>query len=900
METLRRIWRWLSFGWNREARERAIEAELEFHLEEEAAERETAGLPAEEARRGARLDLGNLTLVKESTREAWGWRAIESWMQDLRYGMRTLAKNPAFTITAVVSLALGIGANIAIYSIINAVMLRTLPVKDPQELVGLGIAGKNHSPIFTNPLWEAIRDSEDAFAGVLAYSDDRFDLSEGGESRFVDGLWVSGGYFDVLGVPALRGRVLTSRDDRRGGVDGPVAVISYDFWRSEFQANPQAIGRTLRLNRQTFTIVGVTPPWMKGLNRERPYDVAIPIGCRPLLQGDANALNQRSHWWLRIAGRLKPGASLQQTQDRMRALAPEIFRTTVPADWSPEIQQRFRSLGLELSPAATGFSELRVQYRTALVALMAIVGLVLLIACVNIANLLLARAAARQRELSMRKAIGASRWRLVRQLITESVLLSALGACGGLLVALLGGKLLVQLISTTRNPVEIDLPLDFHVLGFTVAVAAVTVLVFGLAPALRATRVDVCHALKEGGRGGACGSSRFRLGKGLAAVQIAVSFVLLLAAGLFVGTLRNLLNADLGFRAEGVLLVGVNVQQAANELLKREGLFNEILGRLRSLAGVTAASSSYFTPIAGGTWNQWSQSDGYGAEPRPAVLLWMNGVSPGYFQALGTPLLSGRDFNDHDAPFEEPSVMVINESAARQFFGSRSPLGGIIRMGQAPSQRRYRVIGVVKDAKYERVDEVAPITGFVAIGQNPTPFPDRSYEVRYAGSLKALTPAVRAAMAQLSPDISLEFRSLETQVDESLQQQRVMAVLSTLFGALALVLSMVGLYGVTAYSVARRKGEIGVRMALGASTWSILWLVLRDVAVLLAVGTALGACGALAAGRLATSLLYGVKPNDPVQMFEAAAMLATAATLAACLPARRAARIDPMRVLREE
>ncbi len=900
MQTLRRVLRWLNFGWNREARERELDAELQFHLDEEAAEREAAGLLPEDARRAARLDLGNPAVVKELTREAWGWRAIESLMQDLRYGLRTLARNPALTVTAVVSLALGIGANTAMFSIINAVMLRTLPVKNPQELVALGISGKGGSPYFTNPMWEAIRDSQDAFAGTLAYSDERFDLSEGGESRFANGLWVSGGYFDALGVPALRGRVLTSRDDQRGcGSDGPVAVIGYDFWRSEFQADPSVVGRTVRLNRQTFTVVGVTPPWMKGLNRDRPYDVAIPIGCATLLRQDASALNQRSYWWLRIAGRLKPGAGAEEAQSRMRAFAPEIFRATVPPNYSLAAQQRYRSLGLELSPASTGFSETGERYRTALVALMAIVGLVLLIACVNIANLLLARAAARQRELSMRLALGASRYRLVRQLITESALLSGLGACGGLLLAILGGKLLVQLISTTSSPLEIDLSPDFRVLGFTAAVAAITALAFGLAPALRATRVDMCHALKEGGRGAVRGSSRFRLGKGLAAAQVAASFILLLAAGLFVGTLRNLLDMDLGFRAAGVLLVSVNAQQSAKEPAKRTAAYTEILDRVRKLPGVSSASSSFLTPLARGAWNQRSGPDGDAAEPQPEVLLWMNGVSPGYFQTLGTPFVAGRDFNDRDGP-SAPLVMVINESAARQFFGSTNPLEKTIRVGNAASGRRYQVIGVVKDAKYESVDEKAPVTGFVAMGQDSSAWPSRYYEVRYAGPLKVLTPAVRAAIAEVSPAISLEFRSFQTQVDESLQQQRLVAALSSLFGALALLLSMVGLYGVTSYSVARRRGEIGLRMALGASTGSVLWLILRDVAVLLAIGTALGVLGALAAGRLLTSLLYGVEPNDPALMFAAAAILATATTLAACLPARRAARLDPMQVLREE
>ncbi|MGO9229507.1 MAG: ADOP family duplicated permease [Bryobacteraceae bacterium] len=902
METLQRVLRWLSFGWRRKARESELDAELRFHLEAEAAEREADGLAPGEARRAASLDLGNSTSVKEATREAWGWATIESWMDDLRYGARTLRKNPAFALAAVASLALGIGANTAVFSVVNAVLLRTLPVKDPRELVGIRIAGKSGGAVFTNPQWEAIRDSQDALAGALAYGEERFDLAEGGESRFVRGLFVSGGYFDVLGVPALRGRVITSRDDRHGcGADGPVAVIGYDFWRNQFQEDPGVVGRALRLNHQAFTIVGVTPPWMKGLNPDLPFDVAVPIGCEPRLRAES-ALDQRSYWWLRLAGRLKPGASLAKAQSRMSALAPEIFRATVPSYWSPGAQQNYRNYGLALSPAATGFSEVGEFYRTALVALLAIAGLVLLIACANIANLLLARAAARQRELSMRMAIGACRWRLVRQLLTESLLLSGLGACGGLLLALWGNRTLVRLILTAKYPVEIDLAPDLHLLAFTAAVTVGTALAFGLAPALRATRLAPNDVLKEHGRGAVGGASRFRLGRSLAAAQIAVSFILLLAAGLFIGTLRNLLNADLGFRPGGVLLVTADIQHAAKDPAQRLKVYDEILDRLRKLPGVTSASNSYLTPLGEGAWNEWIASDGYGASPRPDALLFMNRVSPGYFRTMGTPLVAGRDFDDHDGP-SAPPAMVINESAARQFFGPASALGKTIRVGDARYGTHYHVVGVVRGAKYQRVDEPPPITGFVAIAQYTYPWvtnPSLHFELRHTIPASALTPAVRAAIAQVSADISPEFRGLATQVDESLQQQRLVAALSTLFGALALLLSMVGLYGVTAYSVARRKAEIGLRMALGARTGSVLWLILRDVAALLLAGTALGVLGALMAGRLLASLLYGVRPNDPLRMLVTAAVLALAATLAAALPAWRAARLDPMKVLRVE
>ncbi len=842
--------------------------------------------------------------MKESAREAWGWAAIESWVEDLRYGVRTLRKNPAFTLTAVVSLALGIGANTAIYSVIDALMLRTLPMKNPHELAGLRIAGKEAGSTFTNPQWEAIRDSQDAFAGMPAYSEERFDLSQGGDSRFVHGLWVSGGYFDALGVPALRGRVLTSGDDRRGcGCAGPVAVLGYNFWRSEFQADPRVVGRTLRLNRQPFTIVGVTPPWMKGLNRDLPYDVAIPIGCDPLMRAEGSVLDQRSYWWLRIVGRLKPGGGLKEAQGRMRVLAPEVFRATVPWYWSAGAQQNYRNFGLELSPASTGFSEVAERHRTALFALLAIAGLVLLIACANIANLPLARAAARQRELSMRMAIGASRWRLIRQLIVESLLLSGLGACGGFLLAIWGGRVLVGFISRsplTIRPVDIDLSPDFRLLAFTAAAGIATALVFGLVPAFRATRGGLNDVLKERGRGTAGAPGRFRLGKGLAAAQVAVSFILLLAAGLFIGTLRNLLNADMGFRTGGVLLVSADARHAVNDPAMGPRVFSRILDRLRKLPGVVSVSDSYFTPAGEKCcWNEWISSDGYGASPRPDALLFLNAVSPDYFRTLGTPLVAGRDFDDHDGP-TAPPARVINESAARQFFGSADPLGKTIRVGSAASGRLWHVVGVVKDAKYQRVDEPAPIAGFVAIGQAPYPYSSLEIELRHTVAFSALTPAVRAAIAEVGADITLHFRSFEAQVDESLQQQRLVAALSALFGALALSLSMVGLYGITAYSVARRRGEIGIRMALGARAVSVVWLVLRDVAVLLGIGTAMGALGAPASRRLLTSLLYGVKPNDPALLLGAAAMLAAAATVAASLPAWRAARIDPMKVLREE
>ena len=851
-------------------------------------------------RRGRNVrDMGNDTFVRSSTRGAWGMAAIERWMQDLRYAIRTLGKNPVFTLTAVASLALGIGANTAVYSIIRAAMFRTLPVENPHELVALQVKGGQSGPYFTHAMWEAIRDSEDALAGLVAYSEDRFDISEGIESHFVRGLWVSGGYFDVLGVPAARGRVLTSEDDRSGcGPAGPVAVISYDFWQRQYQADPAAIGRALRLDRKVFTIVGVTPSWMKGLDRDLPFDVAIPIGCEPLLHGGSS--QGQNGWWLQIAGRMKAGASIAETEARLNTFAPRIFRATVPASFNADARTTYLSSELELLPAATGFSVVRVRYRTALFALMAIAALALLIACANIANLLLVRAEVRRHEISMRRALGASRWRLIRQLLTESLLLSAAGAAGGYLLALWGGRILVRSISTTINPVDLDLTPDLHLLGVTAAIAVLTAMVFGLVPALRATRAGRSHALEEHRRGAVGGSSRFRLGRGLAAAQLAVSFVLLLGAGLFLGTLRNLLSVDLGFRADGVLLVSVDLQRSATQLPERIRMGQEILDRIRMLPGVTAASSSLLTPIGSGGWNELITADGAGAEPESGALMYRNRVSSGYFQTMGTPLVAGRDFNESDGP-GAPPVMVIDQSAARKLFGSANPLGRTIRTGNAASGRLYQVIGVVKDAKYGRVDETERITGFDAMRQANDRSPrSLNFELRHATPLDQLAPAVKAALADVSPALSLEFRSLETQVDESLRQQRLLAALSTAFGALALSLSVIGLYGLTAYSVARRRGEIGLRVALGARTGSVVWLILRDAAAMLAAGTTLGVLGALAARKLVAGLLFGVAPSDPVQMLGAASILAAATMVAACLPTWRAARLDPAKVLREQ
>ena len=877
------MWRRLRYLFNRRQHEQDLADEMRLHQD----------LISQSPTRS----LGNVTQLAEASRAVWVWPFLETLAQDTRYALRTLRANPGFAATAVLSLALGIGANTAIFSILNAVMLRSLPVEDPQRLVQVDSSQGR----FTNPIWEQVRDHQQAFSGALAFSTDRFDLAAGGESHFAEGLWASGDFFRVLGVPAMRGRVFTADDDLHGGGHaGPVAVISHGFWKRHFASDPDIVGKTIKLNRRPFTIIGVTPPWFTGLDVDKSYDVAIPIGCEPLLHTDFSTLNARSWWWLRILGRLLPGDTRQQAEARMKALAPEVSRATLPTNWDADGQRQYLRRSFSLRPANTGFSDTGSQYRTALFTLMVVVGLVLLVACANIANLLLARAAARQREISIRMAIGAARRRVMRQLMSESLLLSIMGAVGGLLFAVWGSRLLVRFLSKAGSELQLDTAPDLRVLAFTMGVAVLTGLLFGLAPALRATSVSPNNVLKEHARGMV--GSRFNLGRALVTGQVALSLMLLVGAGLFLGTLRNLLSIDLGFSRHNILLVRAGLMQTNVPKAQRPRVYREIVGRLRAIPGVSSVSSSVLTPIGNDEWDRVVDPEGYSPRGKYDTQVYFNRVSPGYFETMRTPLLLGRDFSEHDDT-GAPKVMLIGESAARRFFGQANPIDRTIRVNAEDSHGKkdvYQVIGVVKDAKYQAVNEDLLLSVYVACAQDTDPWPEVTFEVRSERPVEAFIPAVRVAIGEVNRGISLEFRNFETQVDDSLLQPRMVALLSAFFGGLALLLAMIGLYGVTAYGVARRQAEIGIRMALGAQPGSVVWLVLREVAAMLAIGTLLGLGASLAAGRLVANLLYGVKPSDAAPLAIAAVVLGIATGIAAYLPAHRAARLDPMAALREE
>jgi putative ABC transport system permease protein len=832
---------------------------------------------------------------------------MSGFFQDARYTWRQLTKSPAFTFAVILSLALGIGANTAIFSVINAVMLRSLPVQDPHQLVVIK-PNQGDDDTVTNPIWEEVRANQKAFSGVLAYSEhpvsDRFDLSSGGESHFAQGMWVSGDFFHVLGVPAIQGRVLTTEDDQHGGGKfGPVAVISYSFWKRNFPDDPNVIGKTISLNRHQFEIVGVTPSWFSGLEVDHAFDVAIPIGCAPILfPNDRRTLDSREWWWLRMVGRLAPGVTLQQADAQMKAIAPEIYRDTVASNWPKEAQQEFLRNSFNSRPIATGFADTATQYRTALFTLMGIAGLVLLIACVNIANLLLARAMARRREFSVRIAIGASRWRVIRQLMTESIFLSVAGAAGGIVFAMWGSKLLVHLLSTRNQPLEINLSLDPNLLLFTILVSILTALLFGLAPALSGTRIEPTQMLKDNAAGPLTSHRRLNWSKILVGGQVALSLTLLVGAALFISTMRNLLTTDIGFNRHNVLTITANVQQAAIPRARRVQAYQEILDRIRALPNVVSASSSFTIPISGMGWNGFTFPEGFTPKSKWDTLALFNRVSPDYFKTMQTSLIAGRDFNEQDNA-SAPKVMIIGESAARSFFGSQNPIGKTISLnkrGSPGEKESYEVIGVVKDTKYFSVGEEPGKTIYLASGQDIDAGTDIRYEVRFSGPMEAVLPSIRETIAAQNRDTSLEFRSLDGLVNESLAQPRVVALLSLGFGLLALLLAAIGLYGITAYAVTKRRAEIGIRMALGAPQKKMIWLMLRDVLLLLVIGMSVGLGIALAMGRFIKSLLYGVHANNPTQLAMAAMILVAATMIAAYIPARRAAKVDPMVALRYE
>ncbi len=878
----------------RAARERELDLELRAHIELLVEDNLRKGMSRTEARHAALRDFGGFEQTKEIYRERRGLVFLETLLQDIRYAFRMMRQNRVFTVVAVLSLALGIGANTAIFSLVDAVLLKSLPVDHPEQLLQVTFGGEEQ---FTNPLWEQLRDQQDVFSGVFAYSNSRFNLSTGGEAHYAEGFLASGDYFRTLGIRPVLGRLLEPADDHRGCA--PVAVLSYGFWQSRYAGDGAIVGKKILFDNHPFEIVGVAQPGFNGVYIGRRFDVAAPLCVEAVQHGAGSMLDQRSSWWLDVIGRPKPGIGPKLIGARLKTLGPRVTQASTPQNWSPDMQQRYRQKRLETRSAARGIGFLRGVYRDALIILMVVVVVVLLIACANIANLLLARAAARQKEMAVRLAIGAPRSRLVRQLLTESVLLSLLGAALGILLANWGSALLVQHLAGRFGQVYLDVSLNLRILAFTGAVAVATGILFGVAPAWRAIRVPLNGAMKENARGLTGGPARLHLGKALVTLQVALSLLLLVGAGLLSATFWKLTTQDAGFDRSNVLLVSTDFPNSRYPHDRLPDVSNQILSALQAIPGVRSASYSFITPIAGSFWNEEVHVDGFTPKDRDDVLF-MNGISPGYFQTTGTPIVAGRDFNLHDSK-NAPLVAMVNETAAKIFFHGTNPIGKGYRVKSSDDKLGpfVEIVGVVKDAKYGEMRERIKPAAYVPLVQTQY-FNLNAFALRTNGPASASIAAVKNTFASIDKGIYLEFTTLATQVDESLNRERLLATLSGFFGALALLLAAIGLYGVMSYTVARRRSEIGIRMALGAEQRTIQWMVLREVLILVGAGLLIGFAAAAASTRLLASLLYGLTPTDPTTLALAGTTLLTVAALAGFLPARRAAKLDPMTTLREE
>jgi putative ABC transport system permease protein len=888
----------------RDTVESEADAELRFHFDQQVEKFIRSGLTREEALRRARLAFGGHEHIKEEVRDARGVNLIETLFQDIRYGLRILGRTPVISCVAVLSLALGIGANTAIFSLIDTVMLRMLPVQKPEELTQVRMRdprspnGESEA-IFTNPLWEALRDRQDFYSGIFAWSSGEFDLSQGGAVHDAKGLFMSGDYFSTLGIRPAAGRLITAADDKRGCPG--VAVLSYGFWQEHFGGAPSAVGSTLSLDNHTFDVIGVSAPGFFGLEVGNKFDVAIPVCAVQIFEGPSTRLDRRSWWWLSVAGRTKPGVSADELKARLGVVSPQVFATALPTDWEAQYQQNFLRRTFEPAPAATGTSYLRRQFAQPLHILMGVVGLVLLIACANIASLMLARASARHREIAVRKALGASRARLIRQLLTECVLLSTAGALLGVFFARWGSSLLVRYISTGDRKVFLDLSLDWRVLSFTAGVAVFTGLLFGVLPAFRATRVSLTSAMKGSQAVDAESRAKFRPGKWIVASQVALSLVLLVASGLFLRSLVKLVTMDVGFDRNNVLIVHANLHNAKVAPDQQPAMFDEIESRLRTLPGVVSASRSVMTPVSNYVWNSELDVDTPNAPTGEAAFAFFNFVSPEYLGTVRTPLLAGRNFNNSDTK-AGPRVAIVNETLAQRFFPNGDALGKYFRVHPDPGKPAppIQIVGLAKDAKYESLREEAHATAYFPIAQITEDAEEQVFELRTSARPSALVPSVQESVASVSKAIPLEFHTLAEQVDDSLVQERLLATLSTFFGALALVLAMIGLYGALSYLVAQRQPEFGIRMALGAPQGSILRLVMRDVVIVLAGGSTAGVCISLATVGVLQKMLFGLAARDTLTLLASVGVLSAVAFLAGYLPARRATRIDPMAALRYE
>jgi predicted permease len=924
MNSFFRKLRWLT---ERRRKEVELREELQFHLEEEAEERRAGGLGPDEARYAARRELGNVMLVQEDTRTMWGWTTVEQLGQDLRYAFRTMAANRLFTLLAVASLALGIGANTAIYSFMDSILLRSLPVADPESLVVLnwhakpigrdfvmhGMSGTTYDDpktgttagIFPYPAFELFRKNDAIFSTVFAHFQywqlRSVNVTIKGQADVATGWNVSGGYFRGLGVAPAAGRLIVPDDDRAGAP--PVAVVSYGFSQKRFGGAINAVSQPILINNVPFIVMGVTPPEFFGVDPAAAPDVYLPIHANELLGAGhqfgfrPEGYLERNEYWIQVMGRLRPGVSLAQAQ---AALAPP-FQQWV-ASTATNDGERANLPALVVNEGASGLDSLRRHYSQPLYVLMALVGMILVLACANVANLLLARAAARRREIALRLSLGAGRLRVVRQLLAESVLLASLGGALGVMFAIWGMRFLTLLLANGDANFTLHAELNWHVLAVAAALSILTGVVFGLAPALQATRVDLMPALKEARAGrphGTHAARRLGLSQVLVAGQIAISLVMLVAAGLFVRTLSNLESIDLGFNRQNLLLFQLDARKAGHKDPEIEAFYGDLRRRFMTIPGARSASLAEGSLVKGETAHHIGVR---GAPPKDANRILA--VGPAFFTTMQIPILAGRDFEESDRP-GSPAVAVINQVFAKANFGDRNPLGQHLTMREGGEEGRVardmEIVGVSRNARYGALKRAIPPVVYMPYDQGYPQPNQMMYELRTSGDPLRYVNSVREIVRQADARLPVsEVRTQVADIDQTINQEITFAELCSGFAILALVIACVGLYGTVSYNVARRTGEIGIRMALGAQRSGVVRMVLREVLGLAALGLGVGLGVALGTSKFVASFLYGMKANDPLAFTLAVVTLLGAALLAGYVPARKASRIDPMAALRNE
>ncbi len=829
-------------------------------------------------------------------------------LRDLSYTVRTLRKSPVFLTVAVLSLALGIGANTAIFTLINQLILQPLPVKHPEQLVMLAGRGKhyggNNGPDrLSYPMYQEIRDTNQVFSGMFCTYPSTVSVTFQGRTELIGADFVSGNYFPVLGIGAAVGRVFTASDDLYQG-GHPLAVLSYGYWRARFGADRGIVGKQIVVNGRSLTIIGVSAAGFDGVEPGRAPQIRIPVTMRDELpHTNFGRLNNNRFRWAEVFGRLKPGMTLTKAQAGLQPLFHQIINREVTeapfAKASPIVKREFLQMWMELMPGSRGRSNLRREYSEPLLALMGIVGLVLLIACSNLANLLIARASARQKEIAIRLAMGAGRGGLIRQLLVESFTLAAVGGVLGAGLAVLIDQALIDFLPSGNTPLSLTSTPDASVLAFTFAVSLLAGILFGLVPALQSTRPHLVSTLKDQAGGVIHGGSA-GLRKCLVVAQVSLSLLLLIGAGLFLQSLRNLKTLNPGFDVKNLLAFDVDPTFSRDDPQGARVYYRRLRDRLALLPGVESLAYAVVPVLEDNEWDNWITIEGYSAKPDERPDPHMQYCSPGYFKTLKIPILLGRDFDDRD-DFGAPKVAIVNQKFVRRYFGDANPIGRHVGMGIDPGTKTdIQIVGVVADTKYESMRQEIPFELYIPSDQTRFANGGTIY-VRAPGDPDQMFNSLRAAVRNVDDSVPMfHLRTLDRQVEISLLTERLLAALSTVFGCLATVLAALGLYGVMAFMVARRTREIGIRMALGAARQNVVWMVMRETLTLAVIGVTIGLAGAYGVTRFIQSQLFGVAPTDLVTMAAATVGIAAVTAFAGFIPARRATTVDPMIALRWE